>query len=159
MLSLNLSLSLSLSLSLPLSLSLLHTLFLSLSLSLSLFFLSLSLYLYMIYLSISSFYGLLSSSLLFFSQRFGRCIHRPSSGVPCLSGHRNDSTWEIIFTSQTLKMISLVESFLCPDKQGTPEEAQRIQRPKPCEKKPNKNENNNPKTLSDKNLQASSQKF
>ena len=33
----------------------------------------------------------------FFSQRFGRCILRPSSGVSCLSGHRNDSTWEYIF--------------------------------------------------------------
>ena len=43
-------------------------------------------------------FGLLSSSLLgfFFSQRFVRCILRPSSGVPCLSGHRNDLTWEII---------------------------------------------------------------
>ena len=30
--------------------------------------------------------GLLSSSLLFFSLRFGGCIHRPSLGVPCLSG-------------------------------------------------------------------------
>ena len=28
---------------------------------------------------------------------FGRSILRLSSGVPCLSGHRNDSTWKIIF--------------------------------------------------------------
>ena len=35
---------------------------------------------------------------LFFSpQNFGRCILRPSTGVPCLSGHRNDSTREVIF--------------------------------------------------------------
>ena len=30
-------------------------------------------------------------------QCFGHCILLPSSGVPCLSGHRNDSTREIIF--------------------------------------------------------------
>ena len=33
----------------------------------------------------------------FFSQYFDRSILRISSGAPCLSGHRNDSTWEIIF--------------------------------------------------------------
>ena len=44
------------------------------------------------------FFGLLSSSLLFIeTQRFGLYIFRTSSGVPCLSGHRNDSTEEIIF--------------------------------------------------------------
>ena len=48
------------------------------------------------FLSVRGF-GLLSSSLLFFSQRFSRCILQPSSGVPCLSGHRNDLTWGIIF--------------------------------------------------------------
>ena len=31
------------------------------------------------------------------TQCFGHCIHWPSSGVPCLSGQRNDSTREIIF--------------------------------------------------------------
>ena len=45
-------------------------------------------------------------------------------------------------------MISPVESFLWPDKQGTPEEGRRIQRPKNCEKN-NKDEDNSPKT--DKN--------
>ena len=50
---------------------------------------------------------------------------------------------------QTLKMISLVESFLYPDKEGIPEEGRRIQRPKPCEKN-NKDEDNSPKTLSDR---------
>ena len=57
-------------------------------------------------------------------------------------------------------MISQDESFLCPDKQGTPEEGQRIQRPKRCENKNNnKDEDNSPKTLTDKNHKASSQKF
>ena len=41
------------------------------------------------------FFRLLSSSLLLLVviQRFNRCILRPSSDVPCLSGHRNDSTY------------------------------------------------------------------
>ena len=34
--------------------------------------------------------------------------------------------------SQTLKMISLVESFLCPEKKRTSEDGWRIQRPKCC---------------------------
>ena len=34
--------------------------------------------------------------LLFVTQRFGRCIFRPSSGVSCLPGHGNDLTCEII---------------------------------------------------------------
>ena len=55
-------------------------------------------------------------------------------------------------------MISQVESFLCPDKQGTPEEGQTIQRPKRSEKN-NKDEDHSPKTLTDKNHQTSSQKF
>ena len=55
------------------------------------------------------------------SQRFSRCILRLSSGVPCLSGHRNDSNFKNDFQ---------VESFLCPDKLGTLEEGQRIHRPK-----------------------------
>ena len=55
-------------------------------------------------------------------------------------------------------MISQVETFLYPDKQGTPEEGRRIQWPKRCEKK-NKDEDNSPKTLTDKNHQVSSQKF
>ena len=46
-------------------------------------------------------------------------------------------------------MISQVESFLCPDKQETPEEGQRIQQPKRCEKN-NKDEGKSPKTLSNK---------
>ena len=99
-------------------------------------------------------FGLLSSSLLGFSQRFGRCILQTSLGVPCLSEHRNDSTRGNLL--KNFKMISQVESFLCPDKQGTPKEGWRIQRPKRCEKK---YEDNNPKALTDKNHQASSLKF
>ena len=45
-------------------------------------------------------------------------------------------------------MISQVESFLCPDKQGTPEEGRRIQRPKCGEKNPIKMKS--PKTFTDK---------
>ena len=41
-------------------------------------------------------FGRLSSFLLFFPQHFGCCILWPSAGVHCLSGHRNESTWEII---------------------------------------------------------------
>ena len=41
----------------------------------------------------------LSSSLLLLveTQCFSCCILWPFSGLPYLSGHRNDSTWEIIF--------------------------------------------------------------
>ena len=56
-------------------------------------------------------------------------------------------------------MISQVESFLCPDKQGTPEEGRMIQPPKRYNNNNNKDEDNSPKTLTDKNHQASSQKF
>ena len=51
-----------------------------------------------------------------------------------------------VFNSQTLKIISKVESFLGPNKQGTPAEGRRIQQPKLCEKN-NKVEDNSPKTL------------
>ena len=43
-------------------------------------------------------------------------------------------------------MVSQVESFLCPDKQGTPEEGRRMQRPKPwVTTNNNKDEDNSPK--------------
>ena len=43
-------------------------------------------------------------------------------------------------------MIFQVESFLCPDKQGTPEEGQRIPRPKRCVTTHNdKDDDNSPK--------------
>ena len=37
-----------------------------------------------------------------------------------------------LMNSQTFKIISLVESFLCPDKQRIPDEGRRIQRLKRC---------------------------
>ena len=48
-------------------------------------------------------------------------------------------------------MVSQVELFLCPDKQGTPEEDQRIQKPKHGEKN-NKDKDNSPKTLTDRKI-------
>ena len=58
-------------------------------------------------------------------------------------------------------MISLVESFLFPDKQGTPEEGQRIQQPKCCvSTNNNKDEDNSLKNYSqNKTHQASLQNF
>ena len=54
-----------------------------------------------------------------------------------------------LINSQTLKMICQVESFLCPDKQGTPEEGRRIQQPKRCVSiNNNKDEDNSPKNHS-----------
>ena len=88
------------------------------------------------------FFTLLSSSLLllFVSLRFGCSVLRPSLGIPCLSGYRNDSTREIIFK------VWLVESFSYPDKQGTPEEGRRIKWPKRCiTTNNNKDEDNSPK--------------
>ena len=56
-------------------------------------------------------------------------------------------SWTPCFiASQTLKVISQVESFLCPDKQGTSEKGRMIQRPKRCEKN-NKDEDNSPQKL------------
>ena len=62
---------------------------------------------------------------------------------------------EIIQPGKSFLKFSRVESFLCPDKQGTAEEGSRIQRPK-CEK--NKDDNSL-KTLTDSNHQALIQKF
>ena len=51
-----------------------------------------------------------------------------------------------------IEMISQVESFLCPDKQGIPEESQRIQWLKPCVSTNNKkNEDNSPKNHNENN--------
>ena len=58
------------------------------------------------------FFGLLSSSLLWRIENVSAAV---SSSIPCLSGHRSDSTG------------GGGKSFLCPDKQGTPEEGLRIQ--------------------------------
>ena len=82
----------------------------------------------------------------FFSPRFG---HHIISGLPQVSPVYLGI--EMVQPGKSIKMISQVESFLCPDKQGTPEEGRRIQRPKRC-KKNNKDEHNSPKTLTKKKL-------
>ena len=65
-----------------------------------------------------------------------------------------------MINSQTLEMISQVESFLFPDKQGTPEKDWRIQRPKRCvTTNNNKDEDNSPKNHTQNIVhQASSKK-
>ena len=50
-----------------------------------------------------------------------------------------------LINNQILKMISLVESFLWSDKQGTPEEGQRIQQPNHVSTNNNKDVDNSPK--------------
>ena len=50
-----------------------------------------------------------------------------------------------LINSQSLKMISQVESFLCPDKQGTSEKGQRIQQLKRVSTNNHKDEDNSPK--------------
>ena len=56
-----------------------------------------------------------------------------------------------LINCQTLKMISQVESFLYSDKE-TPEEGQRIQKPKHCALTyHNKNEDNSPKNYNQNN--------
>ena len=56
-----------------------------------------------------------------------------------------------LINSQTLKMISQVESFLCPDEQGTLEEGWRIHQPKCCvSTNNNKDEDNSPKNYNQK---------
>ena len=64
-----------------------------------------------------------------------------------------------VINSQTLKMISQVELFLCLDKRGTPEEDWRIQWSKCCVSLyHNKDEDNSPKNRKQNNTnQASSQ--
>ena len=88
--------------------------------------------------------------LIFFPQRFGCCILRASSGDPVYLGI------EMIQPGKSFLMFdcwSTVKLLKCPDKQGTPEEGRRIQRPKRCGKN-NKDKDNSPKTLTDKNHQA-----
>ena len=52
-----------------------------------------------------------------------------------------------------LKHVSQVESFLCPDKQGTPEESWRIQWPQHCvSTNNNKDEDNSPKNHNQKRM-------
>ena len=65
-----------------------------------------------------------------------------------------------LINSQTLKMISQVESFLCPYKQGMSEEGQRIQWLKCVSTNNNKDEDNSSKNHSQNNAhQASFEKF
>ena len=65
-----------------------------------------------------------------------------------------------LINSQTLKMISQVESFLCQNKQGIAEKGRRIQLSKSVSTNNNKAEDNNPKNHT-QNIthQTSSQKF
>ena len=57
-----------------------------------------------------------------------------------------------LINSKTLKMISQVESFLCPNKQGTPKEGWRIQQQKICASAyHNKDEDNSPKNHNQNN--------
>ena len=105
-----------------------------------------------------------NNSIYYFGCNYLNCcphlycgILQPSSGASCLSEHRNHSTRE---NSQTLKMISQVESFLCPDKQGTPEKGQRIQRLNVVSTYHNKDEDYSLKNHKQNNTSpASSQKF
>ena len=106
---------------------------------------------FVLFLSLRVF-GILSSSLLFFF--FHNVSAAVSSGLPQVS-----SVYLGIDMIQLRKSFLKFQSFLCAHKQGTPEEGRRIQWPKHCEKKPNKDEDNSPKTLTDKNHPASSQKF
>ena len=79
-------------------------------------------------------FGLLSSSLLLFPQRFSQYILRPSSGV-CRTRGRSSKFREGFRVRQT------------------PEEGRRTYRPKRYGNN-NKDEDNSPKTLSDKNTRV-----
>ena len=61
------------------------------------------------------FFGQLFSSLLLLveTQCFSHCILQSSSGVLCLSGHKNDSTWEIIFKVWLLIKQGIQEIWRC----------------------------------------------
>ena len=60
-----------------------------------------------------------------------------------------------LFNQQTLKIISRIESFLCPDKQGTPKEGWRIQRPKCLSIHHHKDKDNSPKNNNQNNTHVS----
>ena len=66
------------------------------------------------------FFLLLSSSLLLLvvMQCFGCCILQPSSGIPCLSGHRNNSTWWIIFKIKFQKWFQKLNHFYAQINEG-----------------------------------------
>ena len=77
-------------------------------------------------------------SLFFMPIKLGSIMRR----TLLFESHFHISWTPCLINSQTLKMISLVESFLCPNKQGTPEEGHRIQRPKHISTYHNKDEDN-----------------
>ena len=90
-----------------------------------------------------------------FSQRFGRCIIRPSSGVSCLSGHRNDSTREIIFKVWLLinKWFPCLNHFYAQINRRNLRKAGGYSGRNVVEKN-NKDKDNSPKTLTDDKLFA-----
>ena len=96
-------------------------------------------------------FGLLSSSLLLFPQRLCRYVLRSSSGV-CRTREptRNFELRPLLNPRGSPVLIPLAIH--------TPEEGRRTYRPRRCGNN-NKDEDNSPKTLYDKNHQASSQKF
>ena len=94
-------------------------------------------------------FGLLSSSLLLFLQRFGRYVLRPSGVCRTREPTRNFELRPLLNPQGSPDLIPLVRQ--------TPE-GQRTYRPKRCGNN-NKDEDNSPKTLNNKNHQASSQKF
>ena len=139
----------------------------------------------MVFLSFIVF-GLLSSSLLLYSQRFGRYVLRPSSGI-CRTGEptQNFETRHLYNPRGSLILIPLtityhlylvmVNGIRISDPRGlykwrvsmfrvgspvrqTPEEGRRTYRSK-CREYNNKDEDNSPKTLNYENHQASSQRF
>ena len=101
------------------------------------------------------FFGLLSSSLLLFPQRFGRHVLRPSSGVfRTLEPSRN---FELRPLLNPRGYLSRLHGFNkgrsskfreCSQLQQTPEEDRMTYRPKRCGNN-NKDEDNKPKTLND----------
>ena len=98
---------------------------------------------------LSRLFGLLSSSLLLYSQRFGRYALRPASGASC-------RTWELTFRTRELSCRNW--EFSRNFEQDAPEEGRRAHWPKHCEYN-NKDEDNSPNNLENTNNQASSQKF
>ena len=86
---------------------------------------------------LSRLFGLLSSSLLLYSQRFGRSALRPSSGPSCRLRQEGSQVWKE--GSRVRKESSRV-------RQEAPEEGRRADRPKRCEYN-NKDEDNSPNNL------------
>ena len=102
------------------------------------------------------FFGLLSSSLSLFPQRFGRYVLRPSSGV-CRTREpsRNCELRPLLKPRGSPVLIPLaINSCSSKFREGSrvrqiPEEGRRTYRPKRCENN-NKDEDHSPKNLNDK---------